>query len=114
MEKKMTLLSLLMISGLTVKADVDTSGVGVVLTTVPIAFVCIIVLLFASVRRFGLKNQKVNLTLNISAILLIACCLISIMAIGLTGIDPGFLGTCIGLIVISVLLMIFNTRGWNR
>lgn len=74
-----------------------------------IGAVCIIVLFFSTIFRFAQKENKVNIPLNFSASVLILCALISIENLG-SGIDPGFLAFCIGITIVSILLIILNYR----
>ncbi|MGV3610548.1 MAG: hypothetical protein ACO1N0_06345 [Fluviicola sp.] len=74
-----------------------------------IGAVCIVVLFFSTIFRFAQKEYKVSIPLNFSASVLILCALISIENLG-SGIDPGFLAVCIGITIVSILLIILNYR----
>ncbi|WP_159038360.1 hypothetical protein [Brumimicrobium mesophilum] len=89
-------------------------GLYIVVPAVLVAAVSILVLLSSSYVRFVVRRNKVNITLNISCVVLSLCALISITTLG-GGIDPGFLATCWGLLIISIVLIFLNFRvGLNR
>lgn len=71
--------------------------------------VCIVILFFSTILRFARKEYKVSIPLNFSASALIFCALISMGNLG-PSIDPGFSACCIGIIIISILLIILNYR----
>ncbi|MNY35057.1 hypothetical protein D3C86_1694400 [compost metagenome] len=74
-----------------------------------IGAICIVVLFFSTIFRFARKEYKVSIPLNFSASVLILCVLISMVNLG-SSIDPGFLAFCIGITIISILLIILNYR----
>ena len=70
--------------------------------------VSLMVLLFSFIYR--LTKHKHNNVTTIAAILLLISAFGSIVILGLTAIDPGFLATCIGLIIISILTIVLNYK----
>lgn len=70
---------------------------------------CMLVLFFTSLFRFTRREYKVSLPLNFSASLLIVCSLITIVNLG-SSIDSGFLAFCVGISLVSILLIILNYR----
>lgn len=88
-------------------ADGGMVGMEFIIFTVPIGAICALVMLLTAIRRFSSKAHKVSVPLNVSALILIICAFVSISALA-SGIDPGFLATCCGLILVSALLIILN------
>ena len=79
-----------------------------------VGVISIPVLLISSIFRFNRKEYKVSMALNFSATALIICSIISIANSG-SCIDPGFLAICIGISIVSILLLILNHRiGRNK
>lgn len=70
--------------------------------------VSFLVLLFSFIYRLS-KKKRNNVT-NIAASTVIISAFSSIMILGLTSIDPGFLATCIGLIIFSILAIFLNYK----
>ncbi|WP_066758807.1 hypothetical protein [Crocinitomix algicola] len=71
--------------------------------------VCFITLIITALIRFSYKENKVSPSLNISAILLILCAIISIGNLG-SSIDGGFLAFCLSTIALALLLIFLNYR----
>lgn len=70
---------------------------------------CMLVLFFTSLFRFTRREYKVSLPLNFSASVLIVCSLITIGNL-CSSIDSGFLAFCVGISLVSILLIILNYR----
>ncbi|RYM35544.1 hypothetical protein ERX46_00730 [Brumimicrobium glaciale] len=114
--KPYLLLIFLILIGKTVTAgQLDgLAGLDIVVPAVLVSALCILVILVSSLFRFVGQGNKVNIILNIACVVLIISSLISITTLG-GGIDPGFLATCWGLILISIVLIFLNFRvGLNR
>ncbi|MCF8415964.1 MAG: hypothetical protein K9G40_06955 [Crocinitomicaceae bacterium] len=78
-----------------------------------IGAISIIVLVFSLLRtiinRLAKEKFKVSIGINLSCATLIICSIIAMAALG-SRIDPGFLLTCIGIIVVSSLLIVLNYK----
>lgn len=110
MKKLYTLLFTLIIGNVSFADQLDGLAIlDFLIYVLLIGAVCILVLFFATISRFAQKEYKVSIPLNFSASALILCALVSIGNLG-SGIDPGFLTFCIGVTIISILLIILNYR----
>lgn len=78
-----------------------------------IGAISIIVLVFSLFRtiinRLAEEEFKVSIGINLSCATLIICSIITMVTLG-SRIDPGFLLTCIGIIVVSSLLIVLNYK----
>lgn len=109
--KKFYLLILALIIGNSLLAD-QLDGLAFLDTLIYvflIGAICSLVLFFSAVFRFSRKKYKVSTPLTISATLLVICSFISIKTLG-SSIDPGFFAVCIGIALLSILLIILNYR----
>ncbi|RFC54314.1 hypothetical protein DXU93_07750 [Brumimicrobium aurantiacum] len=70
--------------------------------------ISLLVLLISFVYR--LSQNKRSKVVTVAAFSLLICAFGSIAILGLTSIDPGFLATCIGLIVLSILAIVLNYK----
>lgn len=109
--KKLYLLILTLIVATSSFAD-QLDGLAIfdfLIYVILIGAICVLVVLFSSIYRFTRKEYKVSIPLNFSASVLIICSLIYIGNLG-SSIDSGFLAFCMGISVISILLIILNYR----
>lgn len=78
-----------------------------------IAAICVIVLFISLVRtiinRTADEEFKVSIGINISCSALIICALLTVNVLG-SRIDPGFLVACLGIIMVSCLLIFLNYK----
>ena len=78
-----------------------------------IGAISIVVLVFSLLRtiinRLAQEEFKLSIGINLSCSALIICSLIAITALG-SQIDTGFLFACIGIIVVSSLLIVLNYK----
>ena len=78
-----------------------------------IAAICVIVLFISLVRtiinRTADEEFKVSIGINISCSALIICALLTVTVLG-SRIDPGFLVACLGIIMVSCLLIFLNYK----
>ena len=77
------------------------------------AAICVIVLFISLVRtiinRTADEEFKVSIGINISCSALIICALLTVTVLG-SRIDPGFLVACLGIIMVSCLLIFLNYK----
>jgi|GEM_PF-3060219 len=109
------LLTLLLTLAHTASADQldGLENLDVLLIVGLIGAISIVVLVFSLLRtiinRLAEEKFKVSIGINLSCATLIICSIISMATFG-SRIDPGFLLTCIGIIVVSSLLIVLNYK----
>lgn len=109
------LLTILLMLAHTASADQldGLENLDVLLIVGLIGAISIIVLVFSLLRtiinRLAEKEFKVSIGINLSCATLIICSIISMATLG-SRIDSGFLLTCIGIIVVSSLLIVLNYK----
>ena len=78
-----------------------------------LAAICVLVLFISLVRtiinRTADEEFKVSIGINISCSALIICALLTLTVLG-SRIDPGFLVACLGIIMVSCLLIFLNYK----
>ncbi len=105
------LVSLVLLLGNTATADQldGLADINLILTLLGIGVIHVFILFFAIIGRFTRRDYKVSVALNYACIVLMLVSFVEIMTLG-ESIDPGFLATCMGVIVITAALILLNYR----
>jgi NADH:ubiquinone oxidoreductase subunit 6 (subunit J) len=85
-------------------------GLATIFILIVVGAIFVLLLVISSIYRFTTRPHKVNKTLNFSGSTLIVASFLEIRIIGFNSIDPGFLSTCIGVGVLSGILIYFNYK----
>lgn len=108
---KYFILIITLFTGSVVRAD-QLDGLAFLTVLIPAVIVggisFLVMLVSAMVRFSANSTPKAVRMLNISGVVLILSALVCIFSIGFTNIDPGFLATCIGMIVIAGILLFLS------